>query len=93
MKANNKRKVRKENEEEKRKVVSGDKNEVGVDTPNHNLDMRIDNRKKKSAQEQEEKNLDLIMDNNSWVASPTPSTFKFVFDIVDKSRNHIPDNA
>lgn len=51
IKANNKRKVRKESEKEKTKVVSEDRDKVGADIPNPNLDMRINNGKKKLTQE------------------------------------------
>ncbi len=64
VKASKERKVRKESEREKTKVVSEDGEEVGADTPNPDLDMRIDNGKEKSAQEQEEENLDLVMEND-----------------------------
>ncbi len=93
IKANKERRVRKESEKEKAKDVSEDGDKVGADTPNPDLDMRINNGKEKSAQEQEEENLDLVMENDDWAASPTSSMPKFSFDISDESRDHTPDYA
>ncbi len=49
IKVNKQRKMRKKSEKEKAKVVSKDGNEVKTNTPNPDLDMRIDNGKEKSA--------------------------------------------
>lgn len=37
----------------------------------------MDNGKEKSAQESEEENLDLAMENNDWAASPGSSLFPY----------------
>ena len=53
--------------------MSEDGDEVGADTPNPDSDMGMDNDKEKSAQEPEEENLDLVMENDDWTASPASS--------------------
>ncbi len=45
----------------------------GPDTPNPDSDIEMDNEKEKSAQKPEEKNLDLVMENDDWAASPASS--------------------
>ena len=62
--------LKKEKRKEKEKVVSENGDVIGADTPISNSDMGIDNEKEKSAQEQEEENLDLVMETDDWAASP-----------------------
>lgn len=71
IKVSREEKLRKKSEKEKEKGISEDKDKVGVDIPNPDSDMRIDNGKENSAQEQEKKNLDLVMKNNDQASSLT----------------------
>ncbi len=73
VKANKEKKLRKQSEKEKEKVVSADGDEIGVDTRNPDSDMEMDNEKEKLAQEPKEENLDLVMENDDWAASPGSS--------------------
>ena len=55
------------------RVISEDRDEFEADTPNSNSDMGMDNEREKAAQELEEENLDLVMENDDWAASPASS--------------------
>lgn len=45
----------------------------GPGTHNLDSDMELDNEKENSAQEPEEENLDLVMENDDWATSPNSS--------------------
>ena len=55
------------------RVISEDRDEFEADTLNSNSDMGMDNEREKAAQELEEENLDLVMENDDWAASPASS--------------------
>lgn len=65
--------LKKQSKKEKEKIVSKDGNEAGRDSPNLDSDIRINNKKEKSAQEPEKENLDLVMENDDWAASAASS--------------------
>ena len=57
----------------RKKLLARTEMEVGVDTRNPDSDMGMNNEKEKSAQEPEGENLDLVMENDDWAASPGSS--------------------
>ena len=58
-----------------------------ADTSDSDIEAKLDSEVKRSAQEPEEENLDLVMETNGWAASPAPSLSMYEDDESPDSAN------